>query len=123
MQRKDLEHFVTQWIASWNARDLEAVLKHYDDRIVFHSPKAAHIVGRGRVEGKEALRGYWTAALARIPKLRFVLEHFAWDESRSELFIVYITELNDSRSRACERIRFDGERIIDSEGLYGAPLA
>ena len=122
MKRDQIREFVEEWIRLWNARDLPAILSHYDDRIVFHSPKAAVIVGKGKIEGKVALRSYWTTALERIPKLRFTLDHFAWDEKLEELFIVYTTELNEQRTRACERMRFSGSLVIDSEGLYGAPV-
>jgi ketosteroid isomerase-like protein len=61
------------WYAAWNAHDLERILAHYSDDVVFTSPFAVEIAGRvdGRLEGKEALRGYFAAALERFPDLRF----------------------------------------------------
>lgn len=32
--------FAAQWIANWNARDVEAVLSHFRDDCVFVSPVA-----------------------------------------------------------------------------------
>lgn len=71
----DRKAFPEAWIAAWNARDLEAVLAHYADDIVFVSPSSTAFTGdaSGRVVGKAALRAYWTRALAAIPDLRFTL--------------------------------------------------
>ncbi len=57
--------FVAQWIDAWNARDIEAVLTHYADDVVFTSPTALRFVPEtgGTVHGKHALRSYWTVAL------------------------------------------------------------
>ena len=67
--------FAAEWIAAWNARDVEAVLAHYADDVVFTSPTAARFVpsSGGTIRGKEALRQYWTTALEANPDLRFEL--------------------------------------------------
>ncbi len=69
------EAFARAWIEAWNQHDLEAILSHYAEEIVFTSPAAAKITGdaSGRVEGKAALAAYWGEALRRIPDLRFTL--------------------------------------------------
>ena len=111
------------WIESWNARDIEAVLTHFDEAVRFTSPKAATFTGRALVEGKEALRAYWRTALERITSLRFTLDHALWDEARRTLAIVYVAELNGQRSRACEFLRMGtGEKAIEGEAMYGAAL-
>jgi ketosteroid isomerase-like protein len=33
--------FATQWIADWNAHDVDKILAHYAPDVVFHSPKVA----------------------------------------------------------------------------------
>lgn len=66
--------FAADWIAAWNARDLERILAHYADDIVFLSPVAARVTGAGRVSGKAMLRAYWGTAFARSPDLHFTLE-------------------------------------------------
>lgn len=65
----------TAWIADWNSHDLEKILAHYAQDIVFVSPAAPAFTGdpSGRVVGKTALRAYWGAALDRIPDLTFTL--------------------------------------------------
>ena len=67
--------FANEWIANWNSRDVEAVLSHYADDVVFTSPTALRIVpaSGGTVQGKDALRSYWTLALEGNPDLHFEL--------------------------------------------------
>lgn len=65
--------FADDWIAAWNAHDLDRILSHYADDIVFLSPVAQLRVGNGRVVGLHALRNYWGQGLAAQPKLKFEL--------------------------------------------------
>jgi ketosteroid isomerase-like protein len=67
--------FADEWIASWNRRDVDAVLTHYADDVVFTSPTALRFApeSAGTVRGKDALRSYWTRALGGNPDLRFEL--------------------------------------------------
>jgi hypothetical protein len=69
------ETFAADWVAAWNGRDLDAILGHYADGVVFTSPFAARLTGDGTVRGKEALRAYFAAALAKFPNLHFRLRH------------------------------------------------
>jgi ketosteroid isomerase-like protein len=65
--------FSRAWEAAWNRRDVEAVLRHFHDDAVFTSPVARQVgfAEGGVVRGKDALRRYWTSALAQNPDLRF----------------------------------------------------
>lgn len=63
--------FAVDWEAGWNSHDLDRIMAHYSDGIVFRSKKAAALVGRGELRGKAALRDYWARALERQPDLRF----------------------------------------------------
>ncbi len=67
--------FAEAWIRAWNARDVEAVIAHYAEDVVFTSPTAERVVPEsgGTVRGKEALRSYWTVALRGHPDLHFEL--------------------------------------------------
>jgi ketosteroid isomerase-like protein len=69
--------FADDWIAAWNARDLEKILAHYDEGIEFTSPFVARLQGdaRGTLTGKDALRSYFQTALERFPDLHFELLH------------------------------------------------
>lgn len=75
LTRDQSHHFAQQWIKSWNARDLDAVLAHYDDDFEMESPFIASIAGQpsGVLRGKDAVREYWTQALRKFPDLSFVL--------------------------------------------------
>jgi ketosteroid isomerase-like protein len=71
----DLQQLADEWIAAWNARDLEAVLRHYAEDVQFTTPVAAVVVPEsgGVVRGVAALRAYWAAALPLVPDLHFDL--------------------------------------------------
>lgn len=73
MDKSAAETFARSWITHWNARDLDAILGHYSEDIVFHSPRIAPVMGDGRasVSGKPALRDYWQRALDAAPDLHF----------------------------------------------------
>ncbi|MBI1210902.1 MAG: nuclear transport factor 2 family protein [Alphaproteobacteria bacterium] len=69
------ENFAKEWIEAWNNFDLNAILAHYADNVVFHSPRIAVVTGEraASVAGKEALARYWSKAL-QGKNLRFNLE-------------------------------------------------
>jgi uncharacterized protein (TIGR02246 family) len=64
-----------EWIAAWNAHDLDAILEHYAEDVAFTSPFVARLTGEGQdtVHGKAALRDYFARALAAYPDLTFDL--------------------------------------------------
>ncbi len=69
----DYHLFAKAWEAGWNSHDLDVIMGHYRDDIVFRSRKAQGLVGTGEISGKAALRQYWAEALLRQPDLRFVV--------------------------------------------------
>lgn len=73
MPTPDPTTFADEWVTAWNAHDVEAVLVHFSDDVVFTSPVAARVLPDtgGVVRGKAALRHYWTVALAAVPDLCF----------------------------------------------------
>jgi ketosteroid isomerase-like protein len=75
MERSAAEAFARVWIAAWNAHDLPAILAHYADNVVFHSPRIAAVLGgsAASVSGKPALSDYWSRALEITPELKFEL--------------------------------------------------
>jgi|SRR6185503_6174873 hypothetical protein len=54
----DLAGRAQEWLAAWNAHDLERILAHYADDVELASPFVGTLTGRsaGVVRGKEALR-------------------------------------------------------------------
>lgn len=75
MDKVFAEHFATDWIASWNAHDLERILSHYADDFEMSSPVIVQVAGEpsGILRGKAAVSAYWEKALGLIPDLQFEL--------------------------------------------------
>jgi hypothetical protein len=75
MTEAEAQEFALEWIAAWNSHDLDRILDHYSDEVEVTSPLVETVLGPGRVtvRGKEVLRGYWGAALAKYPDLHFRL--------------------------------------------------
>ena len=62
-----------EWLAAWNAHDLEQILAHYSEDVELISPFVAKLTGKseGVVRGKAALRDYFARGLQAFPTLRF----------------------------------------------------
>lgn len=75
----DANAFALEWIAAFNAGDLTRILSHYADGIELISPVYRDFTAgvSDQVSGKAALAGYFGAALARHPGLRFTLLEIA----------------------------------------------
>jgi hypothetical protein len=69
----DADTFADRWVRAWNAHDVESVLAHFRDDVVFTSPVAARVLPEsgGVVRGKDELRRYWSTALETLPDLHF----------------------------------------------------
>ena len=101
------EGFPAEWEAAWNAHDLDRIMSHYAEGVVFRSRKAQALVGTGELHGRAALRGYWSEALSRQPDLRFeVLEVF---EGHSTLALRY---RNHRGVIAVETLRFESDGLV-----------
>lgn len=76
LDRNGAETFARDWLLAWNDRDIERILAHYSEEIIFHSPRIARVMGNdaASVFGKKALREYWTQALSLAPQLYFEME-------------------------------------------------
>ncbi len=112
--------FAEEWAEAWNRRDVEAVLAHFHDDVVFTSPTALAVVGVPTVRGKSALRDYWNAAMARITSIRFRVDHVLWDADRRELAIIYVSDVNGQRKRMSENLRFgDHDKVVSAEVFHG----
>ena len=69
------QRFAKEWIAAWNAQDMDRILAHYDDDFEMSSPIIVLRVGEesGKLKGKAAVGAYWTSALESYPDLHFEL--------------------------------------------------
>jgi ketosteroid isomerase-like protein len=67
--------FAQQWIAVWNAQNLEDILNLYSDDIEVTSPKIKVFPGvvKGTLKGKSLVAEYWGRALQKTPNLFFDL--------------------------------------------------
>jgi ketosteroid isomerase-like protein len=71
--------FGSEWVDAWNRHDLDAILSHYSEDVIFSSPFALKLLSApdGVVRGLPALRKYFEIGLAAYPDLRFRLHHVA----------------------------------------------
>lgn len=108
--------YAQQWVQAWNAHDVEAVLDHFRDDVVFTSSVAARVVPEsgGVVRGKEALRHYWKTALDQQPDLHFELVGVY--RGASTLVINY---RNHRGQLVNEVLTFDGDGLVrEGHGTY-----
>jgi hypothetical protein len=115
MDRAEAQEFVDSWVQGWNARDVEQVLGHFDDDVVFTSPVAVQLLddSNGIIRGKTALREYWSEGLRRIPDLRF--EVLGLYVGVSSLVINY---RNQNGGLVNEVLIFDGSLVTQGHGTY-----
>ncbi len=125
MTREDAEAFAVRWAESWNDGGVEAVLEHFRDDIVFTSPTALDVVGSSVVNGKDALRAYWTEALRRSGGVHFMIGHVLWDPVRRELAIIYTADISGRTRRVSENLQFDETGLVAAaevfHGVTGRP--
>jgi hypothetical protein len=109
-------HFADEWIAAWNAHDLERILSHYRDDFRMSSPYIRDVVGEasGVLNGKAAVGAYWSKALARIPDL-----HFELIDVLTGANSVAINYWGRGRRRACEVFFFDETgKVVEAAAHY-----
>ncbi len=114
-----LDEFAADWVAAWNAHDVERILSHYADDVEMSSPYVALVVGGGTdtVRGIDRLRDYWTRALVKRPLLHFdPLQIFAGVNSVALLYRSNVTNKN-----VIETFIFDTSGRIAKAHAYYAP--
>jgi ketosteroid isomerase-like protein len=107
--------FAAEWRDAWNAHDLDRLLDHFHDDVIFTSPVAAAIFPetQGYVRGKPALRAYWAEGLRRIPDLHFTIEQvFAGVET------IVIRYRNQKGVSVSEVLIFEGGKVKSGHGTY-----
>ena len=75
VERERATALAAEWIGAWNTHDPDAVVAHFDDDVVVHSPVAAQIRpdSHGVLRGKDAVLSYYRDGLAASPGLHFEL--------------------------------------------------
>lgn len=120
IDRTFAQAFAAEWIAAWNAHDLERILSHYAEEFEMSSPFIVQRMGEpsGRLRGKTAMRAYWGPALAG-GELRFTLEEVL--VGADALTILYRRQ---DGQRVAETIEFDDARhAVRAAAHYGPPRA
>jgi hypothetical protein len=105
-----------EWVAVWNAHDLDAIISLYSPAIVFQTPTIIDSLGipDGRVEGLGDLREHFARGLQRLPDLHFELED-VYTGVRS----VAMTYRWADGTPVCELHEYDEqERIERVQALY-----
>jgi hypothetical protein len=101
--------FAREWVDAWNAHDLDRILDHYDDQVALISPVALNLLnnGTGAVEGKPALRDYFTRGLKAYPDLRFDLVDVLWGVET--VVVSYNNNVRDGRSAEVMQFNSSGK--------------
>jgi hypothetical protein len=115
MPTPDPNDFADDWVRAWNAHDVEAVLEHFRDDVVFSSPVASRLLPEtgGVVRGKAALREYWLTALGQLPGLHFEVIGVYQGES-----LLVINYRNHRGELVNEVLTFDGDMVREGHGTY-----
>ena len=113
------QEFADEWIAGWNAHDLERILSHYADDFEMTSPIIIERMGEpsGVLRGKTAIRNYWGPALTMQPPIRFeLLGVYCGCNS------VVIHYRSVGRRIVTEQLTLDDQRrVIRGAACYGPP--
>jgi ketosteroid isomerase-like protein len=115
MESDFAQRFTDEWLDAWNTHDIDAILSHFHDDVVFSSPLAQRIVegSNGYVRGKDDLRKYWTEGLRRNGDLHFTLEG---------IYVGVDTLVVNYRNQADRRVNevlvFEGSLVIEGHGAY-----
>jgi ketosteroid isomerase-like protein len=112
------QRFATDWLDAWNSHDLERILVHFSDEVVFTSPFAVRIIegSSGVLRGKEELRAYWSEGLRRIPDLHFEIEDLYLGVNT-----IVIHYRNHSGGLVNEVLTFEGTLVSEGHATYLTP--
>jgi hypothetical protein len=115
MELESVGAFVEQWVDAWNRHDLDAIMSHFAEDVVFTSPLAARIVdgSDGVVRGWEALRAYWAEGLRISPDL-----HFEIIATYVGINAIVINYRNQNGRMTNEVLVFDGPLVVSGHGTY-----
>jgi predicted ester cyclase len=97
MTKEEVRNLANDWVAAWNAHDLDRIMAHYDEAIELISPVAAGLLetSDGRVVGKTNLRAYFQKGLGAYPNLHFRLEDVLWGVNS---VVLYYTNQKETRT-------------------------
>jgi hypothetical protein len=110
--------FADKWISAWNNGDIEKIMDHYADDVIFSSPFILknQINNKGTIQGKAGLRIYFERALSKNPDLHFDLKHIM--VGIKSITFIYIRK---QTMLASETMILNDEGLI-TEGLSHYPI-
>jgi hypothetical protein len=88
LTKEEAHRLAEEWVAAWNAHDLDQIMAHYEDEVELISPVAAQLLGQpdGKVTGKANLRAYFERGLTAYPSIHFDLKEVLWGLSSVVLY-------------------------------------
>ena len=121
MTRDEAWNLANDWVAAWNAHDLDKIMSHYEDGVALTSPVAARLLGiaDGHVNGKANLRAYFERGLAAFPDLTFTIEDVLWG---LDSVVLYYTNQRGTRTAEFMELGAEG-KVARVVAHYSAPFA
>ena len=115
--KEDAWNLANQWVAAWNAHDLDLIMMHYDDAVELTSPVAAQLLSTsdGKVAGKANVRAYFQRGLSAYPELRFGLEDVLWGVNS---VVFYYTNHKGTRTAEFMELSASG-KVVRVVANYG----
>ena len=110
MTKDEAWKLANQWVAAWNAHDLDLIMTHYEDAVELTSPVAARLLEtpNGKVAGKAHLRAYFQRGLEAYPELHFRLENVLWGMNSVVLYYI-----NQKGTRTAEFMELSATGKVD----------
>jgi hypothetical protein len=71
--KKELKKAALQWIHDWNHRNINNIMDHYADDVMFYSPTVIRRWNKpeGKLEGKVSLEQHFKKGLEEMPDIHF----------------------------------------------------
>lgn len=93
MNEQALKDFSNQWINAWNSHDINKIIEHYAEEVVFHSPYISLLKfnAQGVITNRSDLKRYFEIGLNAYPNLEFKL-HNCFIGINS--IVIYYTSVN-----------------------------
>lgn len=117
MSNQSVTASVEAWISAWNSRDLEAIMSHYAEDVVFEAQTVAKRWNKpnGKLYGREELRKHFELGLQLAPQIHFTLEQIFL--APSGYSVVYARE---NGNRVVDSVRLDSDGLAKDVVAYYA---
>jgi uncharacterized protein (TIGR02246 family) len=112
---------VAEWLAGWNAHDVERATGHFAEDAVFVSPSvlAMGFGASGELRGRAAIAAQAEAAFRRYPDLRFELDTVLEHGNRIVVLYRKLGVFSEHPGLTVEVFEVDGGRIKRSTVYWG----